>query len=197
VLPINGNSGFTRSNRRVGDRPANNRSHRRLQHRHGRISIMIGPSSSEVETSLAAAVQNYLLAEPNDYISEDKNLRSVCSWLGRWLRDMLENTDGWGPYRSMDDVSPCTADRRSSTDLELRGLLIWMDDGTREWKEPLFARIHLSGNPSAPMECKVLVGDADRGLGKVSHGTAHDYPFVPVERWLFTFAVPRTCAQLG
>jgi hypothetical protein len=32
---------------------------------------MNGPSFSEVEASLAAAVQNYLLAEPNEHISED------------------------------------------------------------------------------------------------------------------------------
>lgn len=151
---------------------------------------MTGPSFSEVETSLAGAIQNYLLAEPNNHISEDENLRSVCSWLGRWLRDMLENSDGWGPYRSVDDVSPCTADRRSPTDLVLSGLLIWMDDGARDWKEPLFAKIHLSGNPSIPLEYKVLVGDADRGLGKVSYGTPHDYPYVPVDRWLFTFVAP-------
>lgn len=43
-----------------------------------------------------------------------------------------------------------------------------------------------------PLEYKVLVGDADRGLGKVSYGTSHDYPYVPVDRWLFTFAVPDT-----
>jgi hypothetical protein len=151
---------------------------------------MTGPSISEVETSLATAVQNYLLAGPNDHISEDENLRPVCNWLARWLGDMLENSDGWGPYRSVDDILPCTADRPSPTDLVLRGLLLWMDDRTRDWKEPLFAKIHLSGNPSMPLEYEVHVGDAKRGLGRVPYGTLHDYPYVPVDRWLFTFVAP-------
>jgi len=151
---------------------------------------MTGPSFSEVESSLASAVRSYLLAEPNEHISEDANLRPVCSWLARWLRDMLANTDGWGPYRSVDDILPCTVDRPSPTGLMLRGLLVWMDDRTGEWKEPLFARIHLSDTPSMPLEYEVCVGDAERGLGKVSYGAPHDYPFHPVDRWLFTFVAP-------
>jgi hypothetical protein len=151
---------------------------------------MADPSFAEVETSLAAAVQDYLLAEPNDRISEDENLRPVCRLLSRWLRDMLANADRWGQYRSVDDVLPCTTDRHSSTDLMLKGLLIWMDDGSRDWKEPLSAEIHLSGNPSMPLGYKVHVGDADRGLGKCPYGTLHDYPYVPVHRWLFSFVGP-------
>ena len=151
---------------------------------------MTGPSFSEVETSLALAVRNYLLAEPNDHISEDGNLRPVCGWLARWLRDMLANSDGWGPYRSVDDILPCTADRTSPTCLMLRGLMVWMDDHARDWKEPLFAMIHLSGNPLMPLEYEVHVGDAERGLGRIPYGTVHDYPYVPVGRWLFTFIAP-------
>jgi hypothetical protein len=151
---------------------------------------MTGPSFLEVETSLTTVVQNYLLAEPNDHISEDENLRPVCSWLARWLREMLENSGGRGPYRSVDDILPCTADRPSPADLVLRGLLVWMDDRSQEWKEPLFAKIHLSGNPSTPLEYEVHIGDAERGLGRVPYGTLHDYPSVPVDRWLFTFVAP-------
>ena len=163
---------------------------REFLHGHRRISIMTGPSLSEVETSLAAAVQDHLLAEPNDRISEDNNLRPLCSSLARWLRDVLENSDGWGPYRSVDGILPCTADRPSPADFVLRGLLVWMDDRTREWKEPLFAKIHLSGNPSTPLEYEVHIGDAERGLGSVPYGTQHDYPSVPVDRWFITFAAP-------
>jgi hypothetical protein len=151
---------------------------------------MNGPSFSEVETSLAAAMQNYLLAEPNEHISEDENLREVCSWLSRWLRDMLESSEAWGPYRSVDAILPCTADRPSPNDLVLTGLLVWMDDRTRDWKEPLFAKFHLSASPSMPLEYAVHVGDAERGLGRVPYGTPHDYPYVPVDRWLFTFVAP-------
>jgi hypothetical protein len=154
--------------------------------------FMTGPSLAEVEASLAEAVRNYLLAEPNDRISEDESLRPVCMWLARWLRDMLSGEDGWGPYRSVDDILPCTADRRSPTDLELTGLLVWMGDASRDWKEPLCAAIHVSGNPSMPLDCKVNVGDADRGLEKCPYGMPHDYPYVPVNRWLFTFVAPVT-----
>lgn len=151
---------------------------------------MAGPSLAEVEASLAAVVHGYLLAEPNDRISEDENLRPVCRRLARWLRDMLGNADEWGPYRSVDDILPCAADRDSTTDLLLTGLLIWMDDGTRDWKEPLSAEIHLSGNGSMLLSYRVHVGDADRGLGKCPYGTQHDYPYVPVHRWLFSFVGP-------
>jgi hypothetical protein len=65
-----------------------------------------------------------------------------------------------------------------------------MNDRGGEWKEPLLAKIHLSGNPSAPLEYEVYVGDTERGLGKVPYETLHDYPFVPVDRWLFTFVAP-------
>jgi hypothetical protein len=153
-------------------------------------SVMARPSLAEVEASLAAAVQGYLLAEPNERISEDENLGSVCGWLARWLRDMLGNADGWGPYRSVDDIFPCTVDRDSRTDLVLKGLLIWMDGGTQEWKEPLSAEIHLSASASMPFSYRVKVGDADRGLGKCPYRTQHDYPYVPVHRWLFCFVGP-------
>jgi hypothetical protein len=151
---------------------------------------MTGASLSEVETSLAIAVRIYLLAEPNDRISEDENLRPVCSWLARWIHSLLKNSDGWGPYRSVDYILPCSADRSSPANLVFRGLLVWMDDRTREWKEPLYAKIHLSGNPSTPLEYEVHVGDAEQGLGKVPYGTLSDYPSVPVDRWLFTFIAP-------
>ena len=45
---------------------------------------MNGLSFSEVEASLADAARSYLLAEPNDRISEDENLCAVCKWLARW-----------------------------------------------------------------------------------------------------------------
>lgn len=151
---------------------------------------MTGPSFAEVETSLAEAVRNYILAERNDRISEDENLRPVCMWLSQWLRDMLSREDAWGLYRSVDDILPCTADRRSSTDLELTGLLIWVDDGSRDWKEPLRVAIHVFGDQSMLLGYEVNVGDADRGLGKCPYGTPHDYPYVAVDRWLFSFVAP-------
>jgi hypothetical protein len=152
-------------------------------------SMAAQPSIAEVEACLAKAVRDYLLAERNDRISEDECLRSVCKWLSRWLRDMLPSERVWGPYRSVDDILPCTSDRRSGIELELTGLLIWMSDGSREWKEPLSAAIHVSG-PSMQCRGKVSVGDADRGLGKCPYDMSHDYPAVPVHRWLFTFVLP-------
>ncbi len=152
-------------------------------------SMAARPSIAEVEASLVKAVRDYLLLERNDRISEDENLRSVCTWLSRWLRDMLPSELMWGPYRSVDDILPCTADRRSPTDLELTGLLVWMGDGSREWKEPLSAVIHVSG-PLMQWRGKVNVGDAVRGLGKCPYEMSHDFPGVPVHSWLFTFVLP-------
>ena len=48
----------------------------------------------EFEVSLATAVRNYLLAEQNDRISEDENLRPVCQWLARLLESLLRSADG-------------------------------------------------------------------------------------------------------
>jgi hypothetical protein len=151
---------------------------------------MQDPTLSEVENSIATAVENYLLAKPNDRISEDEDLRPVCSRLARWLHAELKNNDEWGPYRSVDDLLPCTADRLSKTGLALQGLLIWMDDRTRDWVEPLLAKIHLSGDPAAPLELEVRLGDAKQGLGRTPYGTPLDYPLVPVDRWLFAFVAP-------
>jgi hypothetical protein len=148
---------------------------------------MSGPSFAEVEASLGAAVRDYLAAEPNPHISEDANLRPVCMWLSRWLRDMLAGKEGWGPYRYEDGILPCTAERSSPTELVLSGLLIWMGDKGTDWKEPLLAKIQLSRHDSSLFRYEVQVGDADRGLGKCPYGAAHDYPYVPVERWLFRF----------
>jgi hypothetical protein len=90
------------------------------------MAHMANGSSIDVEASLAKAVRNYLLAEPNERISEDENLRPVCQWLARLLLDLLRCTDGWNQYASVDDVLPCTADRDSPNDLKFTGLLVWL-----------------------------------------------------------------------
>lgn len=146
---------------------------------------------NRVESSLAAAVRNYLLAEQNERISEDENLRPVCRWLARLLDDLLKNEGGWSQYSWVDDISPCTADRVSPTDLVFTGLLIWLGGSkSSEWKEPLFATLHVSESSPARLSYEIRLADADRGLGKCPYGSPHDFPYVPVNNWLFTFASP-------
>lgn len=77
----------------------------------------------EFEVSLATAVRNYLLAEQNDRISEDENLRPVCQWLARLLESLLRSADGWSQYAWVDDISPCTAERVLPNDLVFTGFV--------------------------------------------------------------------------
>src|SRR5947209_6451455 len=144
--------------------------------------------SIDVEALLAEAVRTYLLAEPNERISEDENLRLVCQCLSRLLQDLLRNADGWSQYAWVDGVLPCTANRELTDHLVFTGLLIWVSEskskerkGEFEWKEPLFAAIHLSVNPPAQLKYELRVGDADHGLGKCPYGSPHDFPYVPVD----------------
>ena len=150
--------------------------------------------STRIESPLTAAVRNYLLAEPNERISEDENLRPVCHWLTRLLMELLKSEGGWNQYDSVDDISPCTAERASPNDLMFTGLLIWMSGRkSSEWKEPLFAAIHISGGSPAELTYEIRFADADRGLGKCPYGTPHDFPYVPVNNWLFKFVSSDSC----
>ncbi|HXR40539.1 MAG TPA: hypothetical protein VN776_15665 [Terracidiphilus sp.] len=150
--------------------------------------------STQVESSLATAVRNYLLAGQNERISEDENLRPVCRWLARLLSDLLKSEGGWDRYNSVDDVIPCTADRVSPSDLVFTGLLIWLGGSkSNEWKDPLFAAIHVSENAPEHLTYEIRFANADRGLGKCPYGSPHDFPYVPVNNWLFTFVSSDAC----
>jgi hypothetical protein len=146
--------------------------------------------SIDIEMSLAAAVRDYLLQRRGqDYrISEDEYLRPVCLVLSRFVQGLLANADGWSRYAWVDDIEPCAADRDSSNGLLLTGLLIWAK-GTKsgDLKDPLSASIRLSGSSPTHLIYEIRFGDADRGLGKCAFGSSHDFPYVPVENWLFTF----------
>jgi len=141
-----------------------------------------------VEAALASAVRVYLSGKPNQKISEDESLRRVCQPLGRLLQNLLMETDEWSKYDWIDDVLPCTVDRPSSNNLVLTGLLVWLGGTKRaEWKEPLLASIQLPTSSSSKLSYELRLGDADRGLGKCAYSVPHDFPYVPVGNWMFTF----------
>jgi hypothetical protein len=134
-------------------------------------SMANGPLT-RIESSLATAVRNYLLAEQNERISEDENLLPVCQCLARLLIDLLKSDGGWNQYNSVDDICPCTAERVSPNDLVFTGLLLWMGGRkSSEWKEPLFAAIHVFEGSPARLTYEIRVADADRGLEKCPYGT--------------------------
>jgi len=143
----------------------------------------------DIETRLAAAVRACLSATPNQFVSEDESVRDVCRWLSRITQELLRDTDDWSGYAWVDDISPCTVTRQLPDTFTLTGLLIWgaADKKSFEWKEPLFASIHLPGSSPPYINYDLRVGDADRGLTKCPYGAPHDYPYVPVKHWLFTF----------
>jgi len=150
---------------------------------------MTNEASSKTEAGLAAAIVGFLGAEPNQFISEDENLREVCRWLARFTQELLKGKDDWGRYAWVDDIYPCTAKREPSGTLVLAALMIWVADDKKSaaWKEPLFAEIRLSASSTARLEYEIRVGDADRGLAKCPYSSPHEYPSVAVENWLFTF----------
>jgi hypothetical protein len=68
------------------------------------------------------------------------------------------------------------------------GLLIWLDGKkSRERKEPFYTAIHILDGPPTKLTYEILLADADRGMGKRPYGSPHDFPYVPVGNWLFTF----------
>jgi hypothetical protein len=136
---------------------------------------------------LAESVRQWLLREPNDRISEDENLRTVCSPLDRLLGELLSTSDGWSRYHFLDGILPCTAEKLSPDDLFLTGLVVWIGDGGREWKEPLSANLRVSDALPSKIRYELRFADADRGLGTCPYGTPHDFPYVPVTNWMFTF----------
>jgi hypothetical protein len=73
-------------------------------------------------------------------------------------------------------------------DLELTGLLVWLGrHGGEEWKEPLLAAIHFSTSSLSHLGYELRLGDTDRGFSKMPIQSPHDFPYVPVDNWLFTF----------
>jgi hypothetical protein len=151
---------------------------------------MTDVSFIQIEMLLAAAVRDYLLQQPEqEYrISEDDSLGSVCVAASRFVQGLLTNAEGWSRYAWVDDIEPCTADRDSSNGLLLTGLLIWAN-GTKSGFliDPLYASIRLSGSSPTQLIYEIRFGNADRGLGKCTFGSSQDYPYVPVDNWLFTF----------
>ncbi|HVT98833.1 MAG TPA: hypothetical protein VHE33_15115 [Acidobacteriaceae bacterium] len=150
---------------------------------------MTNVASSKIEAGLAAAIREFLSAEPNQFISEDENLREVCRWLARFTQELLNGKDDWGRYAWVDDISPCTAKGQPSGTFVLTALMIWVADDKKspDWKEPLFAEMHLSASSPPRLEYEIRVGDADCGLAKCPYSSLHEYPVVAVENWLFTF----------
>lgn len=162
------------------------------------MAHMTGGRSELVEMSLAAAVQNYLHAMPNERISEDDELRPVCQWLARLLADRLRTDNHWNPHNSVDDISPCTVRRISPCDLAFTGLLIWLDGNkSRERKEPFYAAIHVPDDPPIQLIYEIRLADADRVFGKCPYDSLHDFPYVPVSNWLFTFASSHSKERLS
>jgi len=151
---------------------------------------MTARSEVDFETPLANAVRHYLLQEPNERISEDEHLRQVCYWLAPLLDRLLGGEDGWGHYKSVDAIEPCTATRVSPSDLRLEGLVIWMTDTRGDWIDPLSASIHVSDQPSEPLGYRLQFGNAARGLGKCPYGVSQDFPYIPVTDWMFSFDSP-------
>ena len=156
---------------------------------HAKIARMADGPSIDLEASIATGVRSYLPQERGtDYrISEDESIRSICALLARFLGVLLSNADGWSRYAWVDAISPCTADQSSHDSLLLTGLVIWMGDRSKEYKEPFSALLQISDNSPTTLNYILHFADADRGLGKCPYGTSHDFPYVPVERWLFTF----------
>ena len=66
-----------------------------------------------------------------------------------------------------------------------------MGDKSREWKEPLQAKLSVFDDPSTDLKYELLFADADRGLGGCPYETPHDFPFVPVTNWMFRFVFPQ------
>jgi hypothetical protein len=151
------------------------------------IAPMTARSDVDFETPLANAVRDYLRQEPNERISEDEHLREVCRWLAPLLNRLLRGEIGWGPYRSVDTLEPCTATRVSPCDLRLEAVVIWMTDTRGHWIDPLSASIHISEQPLEPLGYRLQFGNAARGLGKCGYGCDQDFPYVPVTDWMFSF----------
>jgi len=112
------------------------------------IVSMTDRSNVDFETPLVNAIRHYLLQEPNERISEDENLCQVCHWLAPLLDRRLKANGGWGRYKSVDAIVPCTATRISTVHLEFEGLVIWLgDDPRKEWIDPLSASINILDHP--------------------------------------------------
>src|ERR1700677_2876315 len=124
------------------------------------IASMTDHSSVDFVTPLANAVRHYLQQKPNQRISEDDHLRQVCRFLAPFLDRLLKSENGWGRYRSVDDVVPCAAKRMSQHDLEVDGLVIWMGDGRGEWIDPVSASIYVPDREDETMEYTLLFGNA-------------------------------------
>jgi hypothetical protein len=151
------------------------------------IASMTDHSSVDFVTPLANAVRHYLQQKPNQRISEDDHLRQVCRFLAPFLDRLLKSENGWGRYRSVDDVVPCAAKRMSQHDLEVDGLVIWMGDGRGEWIDPVSASIYVPDREDETMEYTLLFGNAALGLGKIAYGASQNFPYVTVTDWMFVF----------
>jgi hypothetical protein len=150
---------------------------------------MTDTASIDLEAPITEAVRSFLLQDRGtDYwISEDEGIRSICALLARLLAVLLSKEDEWSSYAWVDSISPCTADQDSPNSLLLTGVVIWMGDNSKEYKEPFCARLQVFETSQTPLSYSLHFADADKGLGTCPYGSSHDFPYVPVERWMFTF----------
>jgi hypothetical protein len=149
---------------------------------------MTNDHALDVKMRLANPVRQYLQQTPCERISEDDKLRPVCRRIAALLSQVLASADGWSRYNWVDDILPCTVKSVSDTELEFSGLVIWGTRGTtKEWIDPIWASIRLLDRSSEALGYELRFGNADKGLGKCPYGSPQDFPYVPVNDWMFTF----------
>ena len=143
----------------------------------------------DLKAMLVEEVRSYLLVRGGQ--DEEEQLRSVCSALARLLGQLLQKHEKWSRYKWVDAIIPTVETVPSADEVRIQGTMVWGERGqSREWIEPFSAWVQIPTINQEPLRCKILFGDAARGLGTLpySRNPRHADLNEPA-RWLFSFSL--------
>ena len=139
---------------------------------------------------LAEHVNSYLRVCEVGSKAERAELRYVCDVLP-WLADyLLRREECWSRYYWVDAIRPSRVSVLPDGELNVEGSMLWAERGqSKEWIEPLSAKVRVSETNREVVSYKIMCGDANRGLKKEAYSMSLGRANRPgVAQSLFTFS---------
>lgn len=123
----------------------------------------------DLEATLARCVRSYLrTCDSGDACAQADALLWTSTALARLLGRLLEGSDGWSRWYSVDDVLPTSVAVLSAVELRIEGMMIWGEHKTTcQWVEPFFVSVRVSETSDSIVAYRIMCGDATPGLGTI------------------------------
>jgi hypothetical protein len=142
-----------------------------------------------LQTLLGHHARSYLSAvEASGVAAVAEHTRAIGSVLARLLGEHLEVDSEWQRGRWIDDLTNVAIAVGSSQRIEVRGLMVWGEQGTtQQWVEPFFATISAFEEDRVP-EYTLAFAIAADGLGRWPYGKRVNVAArSALDEWAFAF----------